>query len=73
MVGVETCGMNIGCTDGLEKYEWVFPELRQLRNHFYDGAWRVVKARSIRRIVVLDAPADPVDQPPLLAPAQPRD
>ena len=72
-MGVETCGKFIDRTDGEAMYQWRFPELRQLRKHFQDGALCVVKARSIRRIVVLDAPADPVDQPPLLAPAQPRD
>ena len=53
--GVETCGMNITWT---ENYEWNFPELRQQRKHFFDGAWHVVKQRRIRRILVLVAPRE---------------
>ena len=62
MLGVESCGMNID-TDGMEKYEWNFPDLIQTRHIWMKrgdgGQWNTVKTRSIRRVKILAGPEQP--------------
>ena len=58
--GVNQAFMKIDDEDNA-RYEWNFSELLQRRRHLIDGEWRTVKTRSVRRIRVLAAPAEPCE------------